>query len=106
MGVVEYIVIFAGVISSVLASATTSLLLVFILSTAVPGPPSVIPDRLAGWAIASVVAFFAVWLLWPAKTPNALRSAAAKACRALATQLQVDASLWLGKGSYTQEQHD
>ena len=99
MGVVAFIVIFAGVISSVLASSTTALLLVFILSTAVPGSTSVIPDRLAGWAMASVVAFVAVWLLWPAKVPNAVRIAAANACRALAARLHWNVSNSLGAAS-------
>jgi uncharacterized membrane protein YccC len=105
MGVVAFIVIFAGVVSSVLASSTTSLILVFILSTAVPASPSVIPDRLAGWSMAAVVAFVAVWLLWPAKVPNNLRNAAANACRALAARLRADASFWLGETSYSTEQY-
>ena len=100
-GVVAFVVIFAGVISSVLASSTTSLLLVFILSTAVPGPPSGIPDRLAGWGMASLEALLAVWLLWPAKVPNALRIAAAHACRALAAQLERDVSNMLGSVSHS-----
>jgi hypothetical protein len=50
MAVVGFGVIFAGVISSVLAGATTSLLLAFILPVSLPGPVSSIPDRLAGWS--------------------------------------------------------
>jgi uncharacterized membrane protein YccC len=38
------------------------------------------------------VAFFAVWLLWPAKGQSALRVAAAKACRAIAQKLRSDVS--------------
>lgn len=107
MGVVAFVVIFAGVVSSVLASATTSLLLVFILSTAVPGPISVIPARLAGWGLASVVAFFAVWLLWPIKGQSAIRVAAATTCRAIAVKLRADVSHWLGTEEYSSdERHD
>ncbi len=106
MGVVAFIVIFAGVISSVLASSTTALLLVFILSTAVPGPSTVITDRLAGWAMASVVAYLAVWLLWPAKVTNPLRSAAANACIALAAQLRCDVSKALGTDSHSRAEHE
>ncbi len=106
MAVVAFVVIFAGVVSSTFASATTALLLVFILSTAVPGPPSVIPDRLAGWAMAAVVSFFAVWLLWPARVPNSLRKAAAIACRAVAALLREDVSNWLGADSYSREKHE
>ena len=54
MAVVAFFVLFAGVISSVLAAATPSLLLAFILPVSLPGPASAIPDRLAGWALASV----------------------------------------------------
>jgi len=105
MGVVTFVVIFAGVVSSVLASATTSLLLTFILSTAVPAPNSAIPDRLAGWGLASVVAFFAVWFLWPTKGQNALRVAAATACRAIAARLRADLSKWRGTGEYSSDEH-
>lgn len=106
MGVVTLVVIFAGVVSSVLASATTSLLLVFILSTAVPGPFSGIPDRLAGWGLVSVVAFLAVWLLWPVKGQSALRLAAANACRAVAMKLKVDASTRLGAETFSIDERD
>ena len=42
-----------AVVSSVLAGATTSLLLAFILPVSLPGPASPIPDRLAGWGMAA-----------------------------------------------------
>jgi len=103
MGVVTFVVIFAGVVSAVLASATTSLLLTFILSTAVPGANSVILDRLAGWGLASIVAFFAVWLLWPTKGHSALRVAAATACRAIAAKLRTDISTSFGNSHTTDE---
>ena len=48
--------VFSGVVSSVLAGATTSLLLAFILPVTVAGPVSSIPDRLAGWGLAAAVA--------------------------------------------------
>jgi len=105
MGVVTFVVIFAGVVSSVLASATTSLLLTFILSTAVPAPTSEIADRLAGWGLASIVAFIAVWWLWPVKGHDALRVAAATACRALAMRLRADVSSWLSTEVYSSDEH-
>src|ERR1700734_1505482 len=46
MAVVAFAVLFSGVVSSVLASATTSLLLAFILPITFAGPLSSIPDRL------------------------------------------------------------
>ena len=45
MAVVAFGVIFAGVVSSVLAGATTSLLLAFILPVSLTAPASAIPDR-------------------------------------------------------------
>jgi hypothetical protein len=43
------VIAFAGVASSVLAVATQTLLLSFILPVSLAGPASSIPDRLAGW---------------------------------------------------------
>ncbi len=90
MTVVGFTVIFAGVVSSVLAGATTSLLLAFILPVSLPAPASAIPDRLAGWGLASVVAVIAVAVLWPAPARDPLRGPAAAACRALAARLHAD----------------
>src|SRR5262249_45685464 len=66
MGLVAFGVIFAGVVSSVLAGATTSLLLAFILPVSLQAPASDIPERLAGWGLASGAALLAIALLWPA----------------------------------------
>jgi uncharacterized membrane protein YccC len=96
MALVAFVVLFSGIVSSVVAGATTSLLLVFILSTAVAGTPSTIPDRLAGWGFASLTSLFAVWLLWPAPNRDGLRLTAAAACRALARRLRADVSHWRG----------
>ena len=88
MTVVGFGVIFAGVISSVLAGATTALLLAFILPVSLAAPASAVPDRLAGWGIAGGVALVATALLWPAPARDRLRDAAAAACRALAARLR------------------
>jgi uncharacterized membrane protein YccC len=93
--VVGFAVIFAGVVSSVLAGATTSLLLAFVLPVTLAGPPSSVPDRLAGWAMASAGALFAVGLLWPAPTRSLLRSAAVSACRTLAGRLRAEVAYTL-----------
>jgi len=95
MTVVGFAVLFAGVVSSVLAGATTSLLLAFILPVSLTGPVSAVPDRLAGWALASVAAFVAVALLWPAPTREPLRAAASTACRALAARLRSEIALMM-----------
>src|ERR1700759_68646 len=88
MAVVGFGVIFAGVISSVLAGATTALLLAFILPVSLAAPASAVPDRLAGWAMAGGVALVATTLLWPAPARDRLRGPAAAACRALAARLR------------------
>jgi uncharacterized membrane protein YccC len=88
MAVAGFGVIFAGVVSSVLAGATTALLLAFILPVSLAAPASAVPDRLAGWGIAGGVALAAVALLWPAPARDRLRGAAAAACRALAARLR------------------
>ncbi len=83
-------VIFVGVVSSVLAGASTSLLLAFILPVTVSGPISSISDRVAGWGIAAGATLIAVGLLWPAPTRGPLRLAAIAACRALAARLRAE----------------
>jgi uncharacterized membrane protein YccC len=88
MAVVGFGVIFAGVVSSVLAGATTALLLAFILPVSLAAPASAVPDRLAGWGMAAGVALVAIALLWPAPARDRLRGAAASACRALAVRLR------------------
>jgi len=88
MAVVGFGVIFAGVVSSVLAGATTALLLAFILPVSLAAPASAVPDRLAGWGLAGGVALVATALLWPAPARDRLRGAAAGACRALAARLR------------------
>src|SRR2546423_1640980 len=88
MAVVGFGVIFAGVVSSVLAGATTALLLAFILPVSLAAPASAVPDRLAGWGMAGGVALVATALLWPAPARDRLRGAAAAACRALADRLR------------------
>ncbi len=88
MAVAGFGVIFAGVVSSVLAGATTALLLAFILPVSLAAPASAVPGRLAGWAMAAGAALVAAALLWPAPARDRLRGAAAAACRALAARLR------------------
>ena len=87
MTVVGFGVIFAGVVSSVLAGASTALLLAFILPVSLAAPPSAVPGRLAGWGMAAGAALVATAVLWPAPVRDRLRGAAAAACRALAARL-------------------
>ena len=88
MAVAGFGVIFAGVVSSVLAAATTALLLAFILPVSLAAPASAVPGRLAGWGIAAGAALVATALLWPAPARDRLRGTAGAACRALAARLR------------------
>jgi uncharacterized membrane protein YccC len=97
MTLVGFGVLFASVVSSVLAAATTSLLLAFILPVSLPAPASSIPDRLAGWGIAAAGALIAISLLWPAPARNPLRDAATTACRAFAARLRSDVAYLLDR---------
>ena len=98
MAVVAFAVLFAGVVSSVLAGATTSLLLSFILPVSLPGSASSIPDRVAGWGLAAGASLIAISLLWPSPTRDAVRGTAVAACRALAERLRSGVSYVLSAG--------
>jgi uncharacterized membrane protein YccC len=97
MTAVGFVVLFAGVVSSVLAGATTALLLAFILPVSLAGTASDVQDRLAGWALASVAAFAAVGLLWPAPTREPLRRAAATAARSMAARLRSEIAFMMSE---------
>jgi Fusaric acid resistance protein-like len=88
MAVAGFGVIVAGVVSSVLAGASTALLLAFILPVSLAAPVSAVPARLAGWGMAAGAALAATAFLWPAPARDRLRGAAAAACRALAARLR------------------
>src|SRR3954463_6100565 len=87
---VAFGVLFAGVASSVLAGATQTLLLSFILPISLPGPASSILDRLAGWGMASAASLVAIAVLWPAPASDPVRTDAIAACRALARRLRME----------------
>jgi uncharacterized membrane protein YccC len=91
MLVVGFLVLFAGVVSSALASASTSLLLAFILPVMLRGPASSIPDRLAGWLLAGAVSLLAITLLWPAPARDPLRRPVVQACTQLVRRLRAEA---------------
>jgi len=88
---VAFTVLFAGVVSSVLAGSATALLLAFVLPVATPVPLSALTDRLAGAGLAAAVALPAVTLLWPRPAADPLSGPAARVCRAAAALLRADA---------------
>jgi uncharacterized membrane protein YccC len=85
---VAFAVFFAGVAGPNGASGITAALLAYVLPVASKGTVGVIPDRLAGWWLASVVSTAAVLLLSPRSPGDRLRSAAASCASALADYLQ------------------
>ncbi|MEU3518455.1 FUSC family protein [Streptomyces sp. NPDC006654] len=91
--VVGFLVLFAGVVSSVLAGSSTALLLAFVLPVSAPVPLSQLPDRLAGAGLAAAVALPAVALLWPRPVADPLSAPAAAVCRAAARYLRTRATL-------------
>ncbi|GGV09422.1 fusaric acid resistance protein [Streptomyces filipinensis] len=95
--VIGFVVLFSGVVSSVLAGSATALLLAFVLPVSAPVPLSQLPDRLAGAGLAAAVALPAVCLLWPRPVADPLSAPAARVCRAAAAHLRLDAS---GLGAY------
>ena len=66
-------ILFAGVVSSILASATPALLLAYILPACLPASASAIPERIAGWGLAALLSIAAVAFLWPTPTSDPLR---------------------------------
>jgi len=88
---VTFGIFFAGVAGPNAASGVTAALLPYVLPVATPGGVGTIPDRLAGWWLASVVSA-AVVLLIPAPSPgDRLRAAAARSAHTLATHLEASA---------------
>ena len=84
---VVFVVLFAGVGGPNAASGTTAALLAYVLPAASPGTMDMVPARLAGWWLASVVGTIAVLLLSPRPPGTELRRAVAKNARALADLL-------------------
>ncbi|GGJ59576.1 FUSC family protein [Streptomyces brasiliensis] len=88
--VITFSLLFAGVVSSVLASATTALLVSFILPVTMPGSVSSMPHRLGGWLLGGAASLIAVAVLWPAPVREPLRLSAAQACALLARRLRAE----------------
>ena len=84
---VTFVVFFTGVAGPNAAAGVTGALLAYVLPAASPGAISMIPDRLAGWWLASIAGTAAVLLLSPRSPGNSLRAAACELARALADAL-------------------
>jgi len=91
MAVVAFIILYAGVVSSVIAAASRAALLTFILPVMLPGAISDLPERLAGWGIAVALCVPVAILVWPPNDQNVLRAKTSALCRALAGLLSLEA---------------
>lgn len=81
---VTFVVFFEGVLGPNAAAGVTGALLVYVLPAASPGTISMIPDRLAGWWLASVLGTIAVLALPTPAAANRIRAAAARLADSLA----------------------
>jgi uncharacterized membrane protein YccC len=101
---VTFAVFFAGVAGPNAATATTGALLAYVLPAVSPGTVSMIPDRLAGWWLASVAGTVTVLALPTpsagegvrgsvSKLPDALADAVEAALRGEATEALVAAAV-------------
>ncbi|MGW4199093.1 FUSC family protein [Streptomyces sp. NPDC005004] len=88
--VLAFCVLFSGIVSSALASATMSLLFAYILPVTLGGPLDSIPERTIGWVVGGAASMIAVTLMWPAPAREPLRAAAARACALLAGRLRAE----------------
>ena len=85
---VAFAVFFAGVTGPNAASGAAAALLGYVLPAASLGTLSMIPDRLAGWWLASIFGTAAVLVLSPRPGDDALRAAASKLAGELADELE------------------
>jgi uncharacterized membrane protein YccC len=84
---VAFTVLFVGMTGPNAASGVTATLLAYVLPAASPGTIEMLPSRLAGWWLASLVGTAAVLLFSPSPPEDRLRATAAAAATALADQL-------------------
>ena len=85
---VVFVVFFSGVIGPNAATGATAALLAYVLPAASPGTMSMVPDRLAGWWLASVAGTAAVLAMSPSSPGSPLRAAADKLAGALADEIE------------------
>jgi uncharacterized membrane protein YccC len=90
MFVLAVAVIFAGVLSEIVAAGQRATLLMFVLPACTPVGP--LPDRLLGWAIALALCIPAALFLFPPRHHDELRAHAARVCNRLADRIEGAAS--------------
>ena len=73
MALVGFTVLFAGIVSPQAATASTAVLLMFVLPVSVAQPASEVGPRLLGWTMAAACCITACLLVWPAPWHDNLR---------------------------------
>jgi uncharacterized membrane protein YccC len=89
MLVVGFALAFTSIFGGYVATARTGLLLAFVISLSLPGPPSAIPARVGGWMLAGLLSTLAAALLWPRTEHAGLPKRAAEAVVAVAEVVRV-----------------
>jgi uncharacterized membrane protein YccC len=85
MFVVGFGVLFAGIVAPQVATASTAVLLTFVLPVAVAEPASQVGWRLLGWTLAAAASITSCLLLWPPPWHDNLRRRLAATISAVAT---------------------
>jgi uncharacterized membrane protein YccC len=85
---VTFVILYAGAIEPNAASGAMSALLAFVLSAVSAGTAPMIPERLAGWWMASVAGTAAVLVLSPRPASGRLHAAGAALASSLADELE------------------
>jgi len=88
---VTFAIFFAGVAGPNAVSGSTAAMFAYVLPVASAGGAATIPDRLAGWWLASVAGTIAVLLLSPRTPGDRLRTAAAALAGELASRVNAAA---------------
>jgi uncharacterized membrane protein YccC len=83
MAVVGFLVLLAGTVSPQAATASTGVLLTFVLPVAVAQPVAAVGPRLIGWAFAGAVGIPACMVLWPTPWHDSLRTRLSSAISAV-----------------------
>ena len=84
MGLVGFVVLFAGIVAPQAATAATAALLTFVLPVSVAAPASAVGPRLVGWTLAAAFCITACLVVWPAPWHDNLRRRLAAAVSAVA----------------------
>lgn len=92
MALVGFAALFAGILNGAFAAASSGAIIAFVLPVMVPATAAEIPERLAGWGLASGAAIAAAMLLWPRRPHSRVRASTAAACDALADLVEASGS--------------